>query len=152
MGRARAATKLGAYRSKRDFRTTAEPSGRIPPRRSKAGGSFVVHKHAARRLHYDLRLEHDGVLWSWAVTRGPSLDPEDKRLAVHVEDHPLDYGSFEGNIPKGEYGAGAVIVWDRGRWIPEGDPEAGMAKGHLSFTLQGERLAGGGPPLPVKPP
>ncbi|MGU9982242.1 DNA ligase D [Phreatobacter sp. HK31-P] len=152
MGRARAATKLGTYRSKRDFRTTAEPSGRIPPRPTKSvGGSFVVHKHAARRLHYDLRLEHDGVLWSWAVTRGPSLDPDDKRLAVHVEDHPLDYGTFEGTIPKGQYGAGAVIVWDRGRWIPEGDPEAGMAKGHLSFTLEGERLAGGWHLVRLKP-
>ena len=152
MGRARAATRLGPYRSKRNFRTTAEPAGRIPRRRTKAiVGSFVVHKHAARRLHYDLRLEHDGVLWSWAVTRGPSLDPDDKRLAVHVEDHPLDYGSFEGNIPKGEYGAGAVIVWDRGWWIPEGDPDAGMAKGHLSFTLEGDRLAGGWHLVRLKP-
>ncbi|WP_296578525.1 DNA ligase D [Phreatobacter sp.] len=152
MARARTAAKLGAYRSKRDFRTTLEPSGRIPPRRTKGtDGSFVVQKHAARRLHYDLRLEHDGVLWSWAVTRGPSLDPDDKRLAVHVEDHPLDYGSFEGNIPKGEYGAGAVIVWDRGRWIPDGDPKAGMSKGHLSFTLEGERLAGGWHLVRLKP-
>ncbi|MBN9069940.1 MAG: non-homologous end-joining DNA ligase, partial [Rhizobiales bacterium] len=99
-------------------------------------------KHAATRLHYDFRLEHNGVLWSWAVTRGPSLDPSEKRLAVHVEDHPLDYGDFEGTIPKGEYGGGSVIVWDNGEWIPEGDPEAGMKKGHLDFELKGNKLNG----------
>ena len=108
----------------------------------KSGHLFVVHKHAARRLHYDLRLELDGVLKSWAVTRGPSLSPTDKRLAVHVEDHPLDYAEFEGRIPEGEYGAGSVIVWDRGEWSPEGDPHRGLAKGHLEFELKGTKLKG----------
>ncbi|MDP3255121.1 MAG: DNA ligase D [Bosea sp. (in: a-proteobacteria)] len=140
---------LDVYRAKRDFTRTSEPQGKAAPSRAaKArarqahGGVFVVHKHAARRLHYDLRLEHDGVLWSWAVTRGPSLDPDEKRLAVHVEDHPLDYGSFEGTIPEGQYGAGSVIVWDEGRWVPEGDPDFGLRKGHLSFMLEGHKLAG----------
>ncbi|MFN3671252.1 MAG: DNA ligase D [Bosea sp. (in: a-proteobacteria)] len=134
---------LDLYRAKRDFSRTAEPKGDAAPAGAGGtGGVFVVHKHAARRLHYDLRLEHEGVLWSWAVTRGPSLDPDEKRLAVHVEDHPLDYGGFEGTIPEGEYGAGAVLVWDEGRWEPEGDPARGMAKGHLAFTLTGHKLAG----------
>eukprot|EP01137_Pigoraptor_chileana_P021939 Opistho-2@86289 len=134
---------LDLYRSKRDFSRTREPKGAAGRRKAaQAGAAFVVHKHAARRLHYDLRLEHRGVLWSWAVTRGPSLDPEEKRLAVHVEDHPLEYGSFEGTIPEGEYGAGSVIVWDEGKWIPEGDPVRGMEKGHLAFTLEGHKLAG----------
>lgn len=134
---------LDLYRAKRDFSRTDEPKGKTARRKAKAvGGVFVVHKHAARRLHYDLRLEHDGVLWSWAVTRGPSLDPEEKRLAVHVEDHPLEYGAFEGTIPDGQYGAGSVIIWDEGWWTPEGDPAAGLAKGHLSFILQGRKLAG----------
>ncbi|HEV7256280.1 MAG TPA: DNA ligase D [Bosea sp. (in: a-proteobacteria)] len=138
---------LDLYRAKRDFSRTREPAGAATRRDSKArkqpqGGAFVVHKHAARRLHYDLRLEHDGVLWSWAVTRGPSLDPDDKRLAVHVEDHPLEYGSFEGTIPEGQYGAGSVIIWDEGRWVPEGDPAFGLEKGHLSFMLEGHKLAG----------
>src|SRR6187551_1618073 len=122
---------LEQYHAKRDFRVTGEPRGRKARAAAKdAGGIFVVQKHDATRLHYDFRLEHDGVLWSWAVTRGPSLDPSEKRLAVHVEDHPLDYASFEGIIPQGQYGAGAVIVWDQGNWIPEGDPAAGMKKGH----------------------
>lgn len=134
---------LDLYRAKRDFTQTREPKGKSVRGKAKAaGGAFVIHKHAATRLHYDLRLEHDGVLWSWAVTRGPSLDPAEKRLAVHVEDHPLDYGSFEGVIPKGNYGAGAVIVWDEGRWLPEGDPARGMDKGHLAFELEGHKLAG----------
>lgn len=140
---------LDVYRAKRDFTRTSEPQGTAGPSRAaraqarKAdGGAFVIHKHAARRLHYDLRLEHDGVLWSWAVTRGPSLDPDEKRLAVHVEDHPLDYWSFEGTIPEGQYGAGSVIVWDEGRWVPEGDPAFGLQKGHLSFMLDGHKLAG----------
>lgn len=135
---------LDLYRSKRDFSRTREPKGAGTRRRkaAQAGGAFVIQKHAARRLHYDLRLEHDGVLWSWAVTKGPSLDPAEKRLAVHVEDHPLEYGSFEGTIPEGEYGAGSVIVWDEGSWLPEGDPARGMAKGHLAFSLEGHKLAG----------
>src|SRR6476659_8078832 len=130
---------LREYARKRNFTRTAEPRGK-PAR--KTGDLFVVHKHAARRLHYDLRLELDGVLKSWAVTRGPSLSPHDKRLAVHVEDHPLDYGEFEGRIPEGEYGAGSVIVWDRGRWSPVGDPHKGLAKGHLEFELKGTKLRG----------
>jgi len=134
---------LDLYRAKRDFARTKEPKGASARKTAAAqGGAFVIHKHAARRLHYDLRLEHDGVLWSWAVTRGPSLDPDEKRLAVHVEDHPLEYGSFEGTIPEGQYGAGSVIIWDEGRWVPEGDPAAGMEKGHLSFILQGHKLGG----------
>jgi bifunctional non-homologous end joining protein LigD len=131
---------LKEYRRKRDFSLTSEPK----PRRSHAprGHEFVVQRHAARRLHYDLRLELGGVLKSWAVTRGPSLVPGEKRLAIHTEDHPLDYLTFEGNIPKGEYGGGTMIVWDRGEWIPEGDPEFGLKKGHLAFTLDGSRLKG----------
>ncbi|MFC3727198.1 DNA ligase D [Neoaquamicrobium sediminum] len=131
---------LDTYRRKRDFEKTPEPKG--ADRKAAAGNSFVVQKHDARRLHYDFRLEMDGVLKSWAVTRGPSLVPSEKRLAVHVEDHPLDYGDFEGTIPKGEYGGGTVIVWDRGTWTPEGDAEKGLKKGHLEFTLEGEKLSG----------
>ena len=130
---------LETYRSKRDFNATAEPAG--TDRRGE-GDAFVVQKHAARRLHYDLRLEIGDVLASWAVTRGPSLVPGEKRLAVHVEDHPLDYADFEGEIAKGEYGAGEVIVWDRGRWEPEGDPARGLRKGRLDFTLDGAKLKG----------
>mgnify|MGYP001397468037 CR=1 FL=1 len=130
---------LDAYRRKRNFDRTSEPRGR---RAARKGAGFVIQKHAARRLHYDLRLELDGVLKSWAVTRGPSLIPREKRLAVHVEDHPLEYGGFEGTIPKGEYGGGTVIVWDRGVWSPIGDPHKGYAKGHLDFELRGEKLGG----------
>jgi len=130
---------LETYRKKRDFAATPEPKG---GKASKSGNSFVVQKHAARRLHYDFRLEMDGVLKSWAVTRGPSLDPAEKRLAVHVEDHPLDYGGFEGTIPKGQYGGGTVLLWDRGTWTPEGDAAKTYAKGHLEFTLNGEKLHG----------
>ena len=106
------------------------------------GNRFVVQKHDARRLHYDLRLEMDGVLKSWAVTRGPSLVPGEKRLSVHTEDHPLKYIDFEGVIPAGQYGGGTMIVWDQGRWIPDGDPHDAYARGRLTFTLEGERLKG----------
>lgn len=132
---------LEPYHAKRDFKKTSEPAGKVV-RGTKAGGIFVIQKHAATRLHYDFRLEHDGVLWSWAVTRGPSLDPHEKRLAVHVEDHPIDYASFEGTIPKGEYGGGSVIVWDEGTWVPEIDPAKAMKKGHISFELKGHKLHG----------
>jgi bifunctional non-homologous end joining protein LigD len=135
--------ELDLYHAKRDFKTTSEPRGaKVRHKAPPEGGVFVIHKHAARRLHYDLRLEHNGVLWSWAVAKGPSLDPSQKRLAVHVEDHPFDYRTFEGNIPKGQYGGGAVIVWDEGQWAPRDDPAAGMKKGHLSFELKGRKLAG----------
>ncbi|MBU0726668.1 MAG: DNA ligase D [Alphaproteobacteria bacterium] len=130
---------LETYRQKRNFKSTSEPKGR---KARKAGYSFVIQKHAARRLHYDLRLEMDGVFKSWAVTKGPSLVPDEKRLAVHVEDHPLEYGSFEGTIPKGEYGAGTVIVWDSGTWVPVHDAKKGYAKGHLEFELKGDKLSG----------
>ena len=134
---------LETYHSKRNFGSTPEPRGASTRRRKKAAVlSFVIQKHAARRLHYDLRLEMDGVLKSWAVTKGPSLVPGEKRLAVHVEDHPLEYGSFEGTIPKGEYGGGTVIVWDRGTWEPVGDLKKGYAKGHIDFRLKGEKLSG----------
>ena len=113
---------LDRYRDKRRFDRTPEPRG---GENAAEGRLFVVQKHAVRRLHYDLRLQFGEMLKSWAVTRGPSLDPADRRLAVHVEDHPLEYASFEGTIPKGEYGAGAVIVWDQGTWVPVGDPEEG---------------------------
>ena len=103
---------------------------------------FVVHEHHSTRLHYDFRLEIAGVLKSWAIPKGPSMNPADKRLAVMVEDHPLDYGSFEGIIPKGHYGAGAVIIWDSGEFQPEGNPETAIAKGHLSFNLKGKKLKG----------
>jgi bifunctional non-homologous end joining protein LigD len=130
---------LEAYRKKRKFDVTPEPRGRKGP----AGGyRYVIQKHAARRLHYDLRLELDGVMKSWAVTRGPSLDPNEKRLAVQVEDHPVDYNTFEGTIPEGEYGGGTVMIWDQGTWSPEGDPHKAFAKGHLLFDLDGEKLHG----------
>jgi len=130
---------LEAYRRKRNFAATPEPVGRAPLQTSDL---FVVQKHDARRLHYDFRLALDGVLKSWAVTRGPSLFPGEKRLAVAVEDHPLEYADFEGTIAKGEYGGGSVIVWDRGAWTPIGDPHAGLKKGHLEFELNGEKLHG----------
>src|SRR5687767_12990646 len=140
MARSSAAEKLAKYRAMRDFAKTQEPSGEKAP--ESAGNSFVIQKHAARRLHYDFRLELDGVLLSWSVPKGPSLSPNEKRLAVRTEDHPLDYASFEGIIPAGEYGGGAVIVWDHGVWRPEGDPRAGLAKGRLTFELRGDKLAG----------
>jgi bifunctional non-homologous end joining protein LigD len=134
------AERLSTYRKKRDFEKTAEPSGEAKVAASKRR-RFVIQKHAATRLHYDLRLEFDGVFKSWAVTRGPSLDPHDKRLAVEVEDHPLDYGDFEGTIPKGEYGGGTVMIWDRGYWDSD-DAERGYKKGDLKFTLEGDKLHG----------
>ncbi|HEY8264098.1 MAG TPA: DNA polymerase ligase N-terminal domain-containing protein [Methyloceanibacter sp.] len=130
---------LATYKAKRDFKKTPEPTAK---RARSKGNSFVIQKHAARRTHFDFRLEHDGVLKSWAVTRGPSLDPSQKRLAVMTEDHPLEYGKFEGVIPKGEYGGGPVMIWDRGTWEPIGDPDAGLAKGDLKFRLHGDRLNG----------
>ena len=138
-----ATQKLSRYRAMRDFAKTAEPSGRQKVSKS-AQLRFVIQKHAATRLHYDLRLELDGVFKSWAVTRGPSLNPQDKRLAVEVEDHPLDYGDFEGTIPKGQYGGGTVQLWDRGYWQPVGDlsPEQQLKKGELKFELDGDRLHG----------
>jgi bifunctional non-homologous end joining protein LigD len=131
--------KLAAYRAKRDFTQTSEPAGQASRSR---GASFVVQKHDASRLHYDFRLELDGVLKSWAVAKGPSLVKGEKRLAVEVEDHPLQYGDFEGTIPDGQYGGGTVLLWDRGTWEPEGDPHEGYEKGRLSFRLNGEKLEG----------
>ena len=133
------ATGLRTYRQKRRFDVTSEPRGKKA--RAK-GQTFVIQKHAATRLHYDLRLELDGVMKSWAVTRGPSLVPGEKRLAIHVEDHPIEYNAFEGTIPKGQYGGGTVMLWDRGEWLPDGDARAGYKKGHLDFSLEGERLHG----------
>ncbi|MEO8133437.1 MAG: DNA ligase D [Betaproteobacteria bacterium] len=132
---------LETYWAKRDFRRTPEPRGSKGAAKS-TGDSFVVQKHAATRLHYDFRLEMNGVLLSWAVPKGPSFDPADKRLAMHVEDHPLEYGGFEGVIPKGEYGGGTVMVWDRGTWHPQGDAGKGYAEGHIKFTLDGDKLKG----------
>lgn len=137
-GRANEAS-LEAYQRKRDFDASPEPAGGVP---ASQAFRFVVQKHDARRLHYDLRLELDGVLKSWAVTRGPSLVPGEKRLAVHTEDHPIEYLAFEGVIPKGEYGGGSMIVWDQGRWQPDGDPHLNYRKGHLAFSLDGRRLKG----------
>jgi bifunctional non-homologous end joining protein LigD len=130
---------LEKYRKKRKFDVTAEPRG---GKIKRGGDAFVIQKHAATRLHYDLRLELDGVMKSWAVTRGPSLVPGEKRLAVHVEDHPIEYNTFEGTIPKDQYGGGTVLIWDRGRWIPDHDPHKGYAKGHLDFALEGTKLKG----------
>lgn len=139
-----ASPKLTKYRAMRDFTKTAEPSGEAKVAPSKRL-RFVIQKHAATRLHYDFRLELDGVFKSWAVTKGPSLDPRDRRLAVEVEDHPLDYGDFEGTIPKGQYGGGTVMLWDRGYWAPEPgtDPHEALAKGDFKIVLAGERLKGG---------
>lgn len=134
---------LREYQRKRHFEVTPEPAGGSRPAAVQARLRYVIHKHQARNLHYDLRLEWNGVLLSWAVPKGPSLDPAVKRLAVRVEDHPLDYADFEGVIPEGEYGAGAVIVWDRGTWVPEApDVDAALRRGELKFTLHGEKLKG----------
>lgn len=130
---------LCTYNAKRDFKRTPEPSG---PARKAWRPPFIVQKHAATRLHYDFRLELDGVLKSWAVTTGPSLDPEVKRLAVRTEDHPLSYATFEGSIPKGEYGGGTVMLWDDGSWEPVDDPHRGLERGKLHFRLRGQRMKG----------
>ncbi len=149
-----AADPLKAYRAKRDFRRTPEPAGDAPAAAAvpETPLCFVVQKHAATRLHYDFRLELDGVMLSWALPKGPSFDPADKRMAVQVEDHPISYNTFEGEIPKGQYGAGRVIVWDRGVWLPETDPHAGLAEGKLVFTLQGHKLFGRWELVRIKPP
>ena len=131
---------LDRYNEKRDFKKTPEPAGSVV--KNKGALRFVIQKHAATRLHYDFRLELGGVLLSWAVPKGPSLNPADKRLAVHVEDHPVQYGSFEGIIPHGEYGGGSVVVWDHGTWHPEGDAEADYKRGNLKFRLEGEKCRG----------
>jgi bifunctional non-homologous end joining protein LigD len=133
---------LDDYGKKRDFERTPEPPSRRPRRKKGAEPIFVVHRHEARRLHYDLRLERKGVLLSWAVPKGPSLDPKTKRLAMHVEDHPIEYGTFEGVIPEG-YGAGIVMLWDVGTWVPQADDvDAALKKGDLKFTLDGYKLKG----------
>ncbi len=143
---------LDAYDRKRDFARTPEPEPKAKAKRGTSrGDGFVVQKHAARRLHYDLRLEMEGVLKSWAITRGPSLTTGEKRLAIRTEDHPLEYLTFEGNIPKGEYGGGSMLVWDRGRWKPEFDPHKGLEKGHLQFALDGTRLKGSWHLVRIKP-
>ena len=136
---------LKEYREKRDFRVSPEPSGLASKKQSKRSRSriYVVQKHQASRLHYDFRLEHNGVLLSWAVPKGPSLDPSVKRLAIQVEDHPLEYAQFEGVIPDGQYGAGTVMAWDIGTWRPEQDDVANaIKKGELKFTLRGKKLRG----------
>jgi bifunctional non-homologous end joining protein LigD len=125
---------LEDYKKKRDFSKTPEPPGETP---ATSGNSYCIQKHAASRLHYDFRLEWGGVLLSWAVPKGPSFDPRDKRLAMHVEDHPVAYGSFEGVIPEGEYGGGTVVLWDRGTWTPAVDPGIALKKGELKFHLHG---------------
>jgi bifunctional non-homologous end joining protein LigD len=135
---------LAKYYEKRDFKNTSEPAGNV---KAKSAGkrklTFVIQKHRATQLHYDFRLEFGGVLLSWAVPKGPSLDPSVKRLAMQVEDHPIDYASFEGVIPEGQYGGGTVMVWDRGTWIAESeDTETALKKGDLKFTLEGEKLHG----------
>lgn len=130
---------LRRYQAKRDFSKTREPRGGAMTRR---GRRYVIQKHAARQLHYDLRLEHDGVMMSWAVAKGPSLVPGNRRLAIHVEDHPIEYNRFEGMIPKGEYGGGTVMIWDRGKWFPENDVADAMRKGRLDFRIDGEKLKG----------
>lgn len=147
------APPLELYHAKRDFSATPEPRGDAATATAATGAplAYVIQKHAATRLHYDLRLEHDGVMWSWAVPKGPSVDPADKRIAMRTEDHPIAYNRFEGTIPKGHYGAGTVIVWDRGRWQPVGDPAQGLADGKLLFTLDGLKLKGRWELVRIKP-
>lgn len=135
-----AADRLETYRAKRDFTRTSEPAGEARPRKGKR--AYLIQKHEARNLHFDFRLEYEGVLKSWAVPRGPSMDPADKRLAVRTEDHPVEYGKFEGVIPKGQYGGGTVMLWDVGTWTPIGDPEEGFREGKLKFELHGKRIKG----------
>lgn len=159
--------ELERYRSMRDFSVTSEPAGSEPGGRKSSGKSktsegalpFVIQKHAAMRLHYDFRLGWNGVLKSWAVTKGPSYVPGDKRLAVQVEDHPMDYGGFEGIIPRGQYGGGTVMLWDRGTWEPHVDVDEGLRNGSLKFALYGEKMKGnwalirmeGAPPMRTSP-
>ena len=134
--------QLSRYRAMRDFNQTAEPSGSANSATKTGALPFVIQKHAATRLHYDFRLGLHGVLKSWAVTKGPSYVPGDKRLAVQVEDHPMEYGGFEGTIPKGQYGGGTVMLWDEGTWEPVGDADESLAKGNLKFVLHGQKLQG----------
>jgi bifunctional non-homologous end joining protein LigD len=137
------AMALAKYHAKRDFKVTSEPKGSAANHHPGRALSFVVQKHQASHLHYDFRLEWNGVLLSWAVPKGPSLDPSVKRLAMAVEDHPVEYGGFEGTIPEGEYGGGTVMVWDRGTWMPEGpDVNASLHQGEIKFTLHGSKLKG----------
>jgi bifunctional non-homologous end joining protein LigD len=135
---------LNEYRKKRDFKISPEPSGaKAAPKEPKSSLIYVIQKHRASQLHYDFRLEYNGTLLSWAIPKGPSLDPSVKRLAMHVEDHPIEYASFEGVIPEGEYGGGTVMVWDQGTWTPEvPDVAAALEKGDLKFTLHGKKLKG----------
>jgi bifunctional non-homologous end joining protein LigD len=136
-----ASDRLRAYKAKRDFRRTPEPEGKT--RKSSRKLRYLIQKHDASRLHYDFRLEWNGTLMSWAIPKGPSENPDDKRLAVHVEDHPIAYGDFEGTIPEGEYGGGTVMLWDRGFWVPhQDDVDDALNKGKLSFELHGKRLHG----------
>jgi bifunctional non-homologous end joining protein LigD len=134
--------KLAEYNRKRRFDVTPEPAGKMGRARKEAL-EFVIQKHRASRLHYDFRLEHDGVMLSWAVPKGPSLDPSNKRFAMQTEDHPIEYNQFEGVIPEGQYGGGTVMIWDRGSWEPEvEDVEQALAKGDLKFKLHGKKLRG----------
>jgi bifunctional non-homologous end joining protein LigD len=140
---AKATASLKKYRSKRDFSITGEPEGSAQSNGSSEELLYVIQKHQATNLHYDFRLEWRGVLLSWAIPKGPSLDPSVKRLAARVEDHPVEYGGFEGSIPEGEYGGGTVMLWDRGTWTPEvPDVDAALGKGELKFTLNGKKLKG----------
>src|SRR5262245_58912277 len=143
----RGKARLKKYAQKRNFKKTAEPSGKASTARQAKTKArqliFVIQKHAARRLHWDFRLEWQGTLRSWAVPKGPSLDPADRRLAVEVEDHPIAYAKFAGDIPKGEYGGGHVDIWDNGSWKPIGDADKGLKKGHLEFELAGKKRGGG---------